>query len=119
MFPLSLSDPQCPKTPSHIPKIKPKTPKTAVQAPKPFKTPSTKYNVHQCSCSSAIKLEYLTRDSNVPAPAWDTKGRLEDMETLYSQLRSQFEGAAFEKNGLEESLTLYKTRRMCKQAPRR
>ncbi|KAJ9618255.1 kinesin-like nuclear fusion protein [Taxawa tesnikishii (nom. ined.)] len=42
--------------------------------------------------------------------AWDTKGRLEDMELLYSQLKSQMEGATTEKSGLEETLTLYKTR---------
>ncbi|KAF2225135.1 kinesin-like protein [Elsinoe ampelina] len=53
-----------------------------------------------------------TDTNGIPAKrkAWDTKGRLEDMESLYAQLKSQFQSAAFEKNGLEESLTLYKTR---------
>ena len=106
-FPCSYPIPQCSNTPSQIPKLLPKTPR-AVQA-QPCKTPLTKYKIRH---ASPMKLEYLTRDSNTPAPAWDTKGRLEDMEMLYSQLKDQFQGAAFEKNGLEESLALYKTRRM-------
>lgn len=107
MFPSPQKDQVCPKTPSYIPKIAPKTPRP-VQAPQPYKTPLTKYKV---SHASPTKLTFLTRESNTPAPAWDTKGRLEDMESLYSQLKGQFEGAAFEKTGLEESLQLYKTRR--------
>jgi len=80
-----------------------------VQAPKFGKTPLAKDKIPK---RSPTKVEYMSRETNTPAPAWDTKGRLEDMENLYSQLRSQFEGAAFEKTGLEESLTLYKTRCM-------
>jgi len=103
VFPCAVSDFERPKTPSHIPKLPSRTP-TAVRPLKFGKTPLTKHK------HSPTKVEYMTRDSNTPAPAWDTKGRLEDMESLYSQLKSQFEGAAFEKTGLEESLTLYKTR---------
>ncbi|GAB7339753.1 hypothetical protein MBLNU457_6315t1 [Dothideomycetes sp. NU457] len=68
----------------------------SIPAKNPFRT---------VSLSTAFQGLSLQQDC-----AWDTKGRLEDMENLYSQLRSQFEGAAFEKTGLEESLTLYKTR---------
>lgn len=106
VFPSPLKDQDCPKTPSYIPKVVPKTPRP-VLAPQPQKTPLTKYKINHASPS---KVTFLTRDSNVAAPAWDTKGRLEDMETLYSQLKSQFEGAASEKNSLEETLALYKTR---------
>ncbi|TKA80988.1 hypothetical protein B0A49_01048 [Cryomyces minteri] len=44
------------------------------------------------------------------AGSWDTKGRLEDMEVLYAQLKVQMEGTAYERNGLEETVSLYKTR---------
>ena len=110
VFPCSSPIPHSPSTPSQIPKPLPKTPNT--QQAQPCKTPLTKYKIRH---ASPLKLEYLTRDSNTPAPAWDTKGRLEDMENLYSHLKNQFEGAASEKNGLEESLALYKMRRKCAQ----
>ncbi|KAF2232682.1 kinesin motor domain-containing protein [Viridothelium virens] len=42
--------------------------------------------------------------------AWDTKGRLEDMESLYAQLKGQMDSTTFERNGLEETVNLYKTR---------
>lgn len=53
---------------------------------------------------------FLTKDKLTPTPAWDTKGRLEDMEQLYAHLRGQFASAADSKSALEESLTLYKSR---------
>ncbi|KAI4842428.1 kinesin-domain-containing protein, partial [Aureobasidium sp. EXF-8845] len=102
-------DPLCPKTPSQIPK-----PKSVLKTPYPpepdlhiFKTPYTKYSVHNASPG---KIVYLNRNSNTPAPAWDTKGRLEDMETLYSQLKSQLDSAATEKTGMEEGISMFKTR---------
>lgn len=42
--------------------------------------------------------------------AWDTRGRLEDMEQMYAQLQSQFASAADSKLAIEESLSLYKSR---------
>ncbi|KAF1344493.1 kinesin motor domain-containing protein [Delphinella strobiligena] len=42
--------------------------------------------------------------------AWDTKGRLEDMEILYSQLKSQLDSASKENHGMEDSIDIYKTR---------
>ncbi|KAI7687914.1 hypothetical protein KC353_g20021, partial [Hortaea werneckii] len=42
--------------------------------------------------------------------AWDTKGRLEDMEKLYENLKTQLSGAADSKTAIEESLSLYKAR---------
>lgn len=70
---------------------------------------------------------FLTKEKLTSVPAWDTKGRLEDMvstdqrmfevfpahtvqENLYAMLRSQFSSAADSKNALEESLSVYKTR---------
>jgi len=70
---------------------------------------------------------FLTKEKLTPVPAWDTKGRLEDMvshtedipngeeaypgqESLYAMLRTQFASAADSKTALEESLSIYKTR---------
>ncbi|KAL1305849.1 hypothetical protein AAFC00_004004 [Neodothiora populina] len=51
-------------------------------------------------------------DSQLPTKrkAWDTKGRLEDMEVLYSQLKSQLDSASKENHGMEDSIGIYKTR---------
>lgn len=70
---------------------------------------------------------FLTKEKLTPVPAWDTKGRLEDMvshteetfdgeeaypgqESLYAMLRTQFASAADSKTALEESLSIYKSR---------
>ncbi|KAI7349957.1 kinesin-like protein klpA [Hortaea werneckii] len=56
---------------------------------------------------------YLTKEKLTPTPsftAWDTKGRLEDMEKLYENLKTQLSGAADSKTAIEESLSLYKAR---------
>ncbi|THZ08529.1 kinesin-domain-containing protein [Aureobasidium pullulans] len=102
-------EPLCPKTPSQIPKLKPvpKTPRPPETDLQIYKTPHTKYTVHNASPG---KITYLNRNSNTPAPAWDTKGRLEDMETLYSQLKTQLDSAATEKTGMEEGISIYKAR---------
>ncbi|KZF21708.1 kinesin-domain-containing protein [Xylona heveae TC161] len=42
--------------------------------------------------------------------AWDTNGRLEDMEQLYHQLKDQMTGSSKERNVLEETVSIYKTR---------
>ncbi|KAK5135491.1 hypothetical protein LTR08_005126 [Meristemomyces frigidus] len=56
---------------------------------------------------------FLTKDALTPVSsftAWDTKGRLLDMESMYQHLQSQVASAAESKNALDESLDLYKTR---------
>ncbi|MBA7492108.1 hypothetical protein ES702_02657 [subsurface metagenome] len=55
---------------------------------------------------------FLTKETLTACvqPAWDTKGRLEDMEQVYADLRTQIVGAAESKTALEESLELYKVR---------
>ena len=89
-----------PKTPSQIPVLckadaPPATPAT------PCKTPKT----------SPQKIPYLTKDSNIPAfIAWDVRGRLEDMEAMYSELKDKFSGTNIERNGLEEAVGLFKAR---------
>ncbi|GAB7349771.1 hypothetical protein MBLNU459_g0494t2 [Dothideomycetes sp. NU459] len=107
IFHSSQEEPPCPKTPSCIPKLAPKTPQTSQPAVSTPVTIVTKYKIHD---APRERIQYLTRGSNTPAPAWDTKGRLEDMELLYAELKSQLGSAAQEKNGVEESLALYKTR---------
>jgi hypothetical protein len=52
---------------------------------------------------------FLTKEKLTALPAWDTKGRLEDMEQMYLHLRSQFASAADSKSTLEETLSLYKS----------
>lgn len=67
---------------------------------------------------------FLTKDKLTPTPsftAWDTKGRLEDMESLYAHLRGEFAAAADSRVAIEESLGLWKTRgtrRTAMRAPR-
>ena len=57
-----------------------------------------------------MKIPFLTRDSRTQA--WDTKGRLEDMEYLYSELKQKMSGTTSERNGLEETVEIYKARSM-------
>lgn len=62
-------------------------------------------------CSPVLSnATFLTRDANTPAPAWDTKGRLEDVESLYGRLKTQLVGVNNERSDLTESLNIYKTR---------
>jgi len=60
------------------------------------------------------KGDFLRKDSSTRSnfrAAWDTKGRLEDMELLYSRLKEQMEGTTFERNSLLEIVDLQRTRR--------
>ena len=43
-------------------------------------------------------------------PAWDTKGRLEDMELAYQELRERLEGTTSEKDNMNELLTSERAR---------
>lgn len=90
-------------------------PKTPSQVPVVFKqeaapaTPATPCKIPRSS--SPKKVTYLTKDSNIPAfTAWDVRGRLEDMEAMYSELKNKFSGTNLERNGLEEAVALFKAR---------
>ena len=90
-------------SPSHIPKPLPvqvTPPSPSWLPPKVPKTPK--------HSASPKKLPFLTRDSRLQA--WDTKGRLEDMEHLYSELKERMNGTTNERNGLEDALDIYKAR---------
>jgi kinesin family protein C1 len=89
-----------PKTPSQIPVLC-KTEAASVTPATPCRTPKP----------SPQKIHYLTKDSNIPSfTAWDVRGRLEDMEAMYSELKDKFSGTNIERNGLEEAVGLFKTR---------
>jgi kinesin family protein C1 len=88
------------KTPSQVPVLCKTEVALAIPAT-PRKTPK----------SSPQKPSYLTKDSNIPAfTAWDVRGRLEDMEAMYSELKDKFSGTNIERNGLEEAVGLFKAR---------
>jgi kinesin family protein C1 len=89
-----------PKTPSQIPVLS-----------KPETHPATPATPSKNPKISPQKALYLTKDSNIPAfTAWDVRGRLEDMEAMYSELKDKFSGTNMERNGLEEAVALFKGR---------
>ena len=89
-----------PKTPSQIPVLS-----------KPETHPATPATPSKSVKISPQKTPYLTKDSNIPAfTAWDVRGRLEDMEAMYSELKDKFSGTNMERNGLEEAVALFKAR---------
>jgi kinesin family member C1 len=91
-----------PSTPSQIPILS--------RAEAPRATPATPSRV---SKSSASKIQFLTKDSNVTAfVAWDVRGRLEDMEAMYFELKDTLTGTSMERNGLEEAVAKFKAKRM-------
>ena len=107
-------------TPSQIPRLVAPTP-NPLDPPtlfRPASSPQLQSPSHvsksprQQVRSPSPQRQFLNKFSNVEAapPAWDTKGRLEDMESLYFTLKSQMDSTTFERNGLEESVNLYKTR---------
>jgi kinesin family protein C1 len=53
---------------------------------------------------------FLTKDKLTPVKAWDTTGRLDDMERMFNQLKGDIVKANDSKSVIEESLELYKTR---------
>lgn len=59
---------------------------------------------------------FLTKEKLTSVPAWDTNGRLQDMEAMYIELRTQFASAAETKNSMEETLSAYKTQSMFSRA---
>lgn len=92
-------DMDTPKTPSHIPRRKPS--KVLLQDdPSPIKSPKR----------TPSFIPFLTRDSNTKAIAWDTRGRLQDVETLYSELKEKMNDTTNESSGLKETMAIYKTR---------
>ncbi len=88
-----------PSTPSQIPKRVPSA-LNASQAPSPSKSPQK---------TPRPLPQFLNRHSNITL-AWDTKGRLEDMEQMCSEFKEKIDGATVESNGLKDMLAVYKSR---------
>lgn len=89
-----------PQTPSQIPVPSKRYPLDA--------TPSRK------SKTSPRKSTLLTNDSNEDQfIAWDVRGRLEDMEAMYFDMKDKMAGTNMERSGLEEAVTLYKAKGQC------
>ena len=62
-----------------------------------------------------------SREGNAPSaktpaktkrPAWDTKGRLEDMELAYQELKERLEGTTSEKENMNDVLASERARRI-------
>lgn len=89
-----------PNTPSQIPILSRAEASCATPA-----TPSRAFK------SSTTKPQFLTKDSNIPAfIAWDVRGRLEDMEAMYCELKDTLTGTSMERNGLEEAVAKFKAK---------
>lgn len=94
-----------PKTPSQIPRRKPS--KILLQdVPSPMRSPK-----------KTPRLTFLNRDSNTTTIAWDTRGRLQDVESLYSELKEKMNDTTNESSGLKETVAIYKTRCRSKSQP--
>lgn len=88
-----------PKTPSHIPVLS-KSEGMATLAT-PSKQPK----------SYPLKITYLSKASNITSfTDFDVEGRLENVETMYEKLISQFSGSTAERDQFAEALTISKAR---------
>ena len=88
-----------PSAPSQIPKRTCGV-RTISEAPSPSKSPQ--------KTPKALP-HFLSRFSN-DTIAWDTEGRLEDMERICSQFKEKVDGATVESNGLRDMVADYKLR---------
>ena len=91
-------------TPSQIPKRVPSV-VIASEASSPSKSPQK---------TPRPLPQFLNRSSNITL-AWDTKGRLEDMETMCSEFKEKIDGATIESNGLKDMVAVYKSRSTSRQ----
>lgn len=119
--------PQC----AHTPSLRHTQSAQTLQTPSPLKQKPSERDFRTPFTSVKRKKDplpvFLTKETLTSFPAWDTKGRLEDMvsrgtrdqdrehandrqESLYAMLRTQFASAADSKTALEESLSIYKSR---------
>lgn len=53
---------------------------------------------------------FLNKFSNVKTPDWDLGSRVENMESMYADLKASLSTTTAESNGLKESILLYKAR---------
>lgn len=89
-----------PKTPSQIPipskaEVSSATPATPSRAPIPILSP--------------LKTPFLSKDSNITGfTGWDVRGRIEDMEAMYFELKDTMADTNVERRSLEEAVRHYK-----------
>lgn len=94
-----------PKTPSDLPIP------CKVEVPQVTPDPTPSKSSRHSAFNSPFKLQFLSKESNIPAfTAWDMRGRLEDVEAMYSALKDTMSGSTLERNTLEEAVTKFKTR---------
>ncbi|KAK7713615.1 kinesin-like nuclear fusion protein [Botryosphaeria dothidea] len=101
-----------PATPSLIPR-----PVFAQLQPQPaLRLPATPtHNRYRATSPSKEPVTpFLSKDSNMRAhlTAWDTKGRLEDMEALYGELRQQMQSTTTERENMKDKIETYKAKSM-------
>jgi kinesin family protein C1 len=88
-----------PKTPSHIPVDKWELARFAPETPSRLPRPSPQ------------KHKFVSRDSNTTGlPDFKLNSRLEQMEAMYNDLKSSVAGAQFDRNSIEETVAVYKSR---------
>lgn len=86
-------------TPSHIPRCVPSV-MLVSNAQSPSKSPQR---------PPKPLPQFLNRESNTSI-AWDTNGRLEDVEQMYSDVKEKIYDATTEINGLKEMISVYQSR---------
>jgi len=100
-------DAKCPCTPSYIPKLVAQMP-----CPSPVFASPSKRTRHSLSPNKpGTILPFLNKHSNTHV-AWDTQGRLKDVEGLYGNLKEQMEMATTERINLQEDMNIYRTKSM-------
>lgn len=109
-------------SPSKIPKFSctPKIPRhahstQALRTPSPLKQKPSVSGLRTPVTSARRKHvdalpRYLTKEKLSPVAAWDTSGRLDDIEKMYRTLQEQMASAAGDKKNIDESLSIYKNR---------
>ena len=95
-----------PKTPSQIPKKKSSTLFTPAPTPDVFSPTKAPRKTPKPAPT------YLTKGTNVQAAGWDVTNRIERVESLYTEMKSQLEAANGERDNFKETLSLLKTQSM-------
>ncbi|KAK5174698.1 kinesin-like nuclear fusion protein [Saxophila tyrrhenica] len=124
---LSVQRPSASKHRPSLSPVKESTKESPSKIPKFSCTPLLRHAQSSQALVTPLKSKYSTNGFRSPAPSiskrgyppstaaardasWDTKGRLEDMESMYTRLRGDLANAADSKRGLEEAMELYKSR---------
>lgn len=101
LFGVSEKSSNIPKTPSQIP--------IPSKAEVSSATPATPSRV---PIYSPIKPPFLSKDSNITGfTGWDVRGRIEDMEAMYHELKDTMADTNMERRSLEEAVAHYKIKR--------